>query len=111
MRPSAFDVHPSDARFEQEVTHVGANTQRSGKGRRRTTEAETPSRPQRVVEYLILDIRTWVDHWSPKFVMEVYEGQPIMFEEMLAPEMEEAGKSNSKKAVVSNEGSARPAPV
>ena len=57
-------------------------------------------------EYLVLDVRTWVEGRKPKFIQEVYEGQELAItdatltqEEMLGIKKEKKGEEKDKADV------------
>lgn len=91
-------------------------TQAPHRGKLRTgqpSQKKTITRP--ITEYLVLDVRTWVQGRMPKFIQEVYEGQELAItqsaitqEEMLGLKKEnkdEAEKSTVAAATTATTGS------
>lgn len=66
---------------------------------------------QKVTEYLVLDVRAWMKDRPPKFVMEVYEGQPLVIDNTgLFQQAEEAKKDKEKDTKEeADDGSSHPA--
>lgn len=50
-----------------------------------------------MTEYLVLDVRTWVEGRKPKFVQEVYEGQEFAITEATLTQ-EDIDKEKEKNA-------------
>jgi hypothetical protein len=50
-----------------------------------------------VTEYLVLDVRTWVEGRKPKFIQEVYEGQELAITEATLTEDEIMKEKDAEK--------------
>jgi hypothetical protein len=59
-----------------------------------------------VVEYLVLDVRTWVKDRPPKIVQEVFEGQEFLIKRDETMLRETAAKGNTASKATDTDNSA-----